>query len=454
MMKPTGIATKLKYIGGILSFIVIVIININVYMNDKTKKDSLVINIAGKQRMLSQKMSKEIFYIKQKDSSDFRELNSAVDTFDENLNDLIDGSSAKGIYAPQNDEIKNKLLEVKDIWIPFKDKIEFMKSQIFQMKPYIQSLTQKNTYLLNLSDDVVKVMVKENMEGVYIDFSGRQRMLSQRMGLFMERYLRTDSEDDYLKYKNARDLYESTLLRFTKDENVKKLSGVKEKVEECYNYWIEYREFMDIVLKDADALNEALSYVYEKNVKLLNTMDNAVWLYTEYSESKTGLFDKIQYVALGLVLLILLYTFVISKEVMRHLDEFVRQAKALEEMDIDTLSQMHMEVSEESEDELKEATSHISNFVAKVNSAMNHSQDAISKAEAAVRELQFLADDVEDALAGLNIDEEEKNIFDRKVNATEDIAIESAENLLSVKKMLEKLQTNLNTLIEKSETNK
>ena len=453
MIKPSGIANKLKYIGGILSFIIIAVIVLNVIMNDKSKKDSLIINIAGKQRMLTQKMSKEIFYLKQKDSIDFRELNSAVDEFSENLKDLLEGNSVKGIYHPQDEKIETKLQKVQKIWFPFKEKIGTLKKLIQENKPDIESLTQKNTYLLNLSDEIVKVMVKNNMEGVYIDFSGRQRMLSQRMGLFMERYLRTDNEDDYLKFKNARDLYEKTLLRFINDESVKAIKQVNDKVIECHGYWQEYDAYIHKVLKRTNSINEAIAYIYEKNIELLNTMDRAVWLYTEYSEKKTAMFDKIQYFALIIVLVIILYTFLITKEVVTHLNDFVKQAKALEEADLSTLSKADMLVDEESEDELKVASTHISNFVQKVNSAMNHSQDAISKAEAAVKELQYLADDVESALDGLHVDEVEKSNFDKRVNATEDIAIESAENLLHVKKMLEKLQANLNSLVEKSEKN-
>jgi DNA repair ATPase RecN len=82
---------------------------------------------------------------------------------------------------------------------------------------------------------------------------------------------------------------------------------------------------------------------------------------------------------------------------------------------------------------------------------MNHSEDAIKQAESAILELQHLADNVEDTLKDLKIDEKEKDSFDKKVNATEDIAIESAENLMHVRKMLEKLKSNLNTMVENSE---
>ena len=111
-MKPTAISAKMKLAGGLLSFVIVFIIGLTVIMNQMSKKDSLIINIAGKERMLSQKMSKEIFFIIHRHENDFRELNTAVDLFENNLKDLLYGNSAKGIYAPQNEKIESKLEEV------------------------------------------------------------------------------------------------------------------------------------------------------------------------------------------------------------------------------------------------------------------------------------------------------------------------------------------------------
>lgn len=298
-------------------------------------------------------------------------------------------------------------------------------------------------------------MVNEKLEGVYIDFSGRQRMLSQRMGLFVERHLRTGNEEDYLRFINAKNLYAATINRFINDVKIQENKNVLKSVEECFEYWNKYEAYLSKLIKTENKINEIISYIYEKNVKLLNTMDAAVWLYTEHSEVKNTLFLNFQYIALIIVLIIILYTFLLTKEIVAHVNDFVKKAKALDSADLSTLSQTaEILAVDDSEDELKEASCHISNFVQKVNSAMSHSQDAITKAESAVKELQLLADDVEGALSDLDVDESDRNSFDRKVNATEDIAIESAENLLHVKRMLEKLQLNLNTLVEKSQSNK
>lgn len=81
---------------------------------------------------------------------------------------------------------------------------------------------------------------------------------------------------------------------------------------------------------------------------------------------------------------------------------------------------------------------------------MKESEDALKKAESAVSQLQQIALDVEDAIEEMGIDENEKRQFDKNVNATEDIAIQSAENLIHVNKMLQKLKKSLNQMVDHS----
>jgi len=411
----------------------------------------LIINIAGKQRMLTQKMSKEMFYIKYRQSTDFRELNSAVDLFENNLNDLYNGNSAKGIYLPQNTKIKSKLEEVNAIWKPFKDELIKVEKEVDLIKKDLEALVSRTTTLLKESDNIVQVMVKHNMSGSFIDFSGRQRMLSQRMSLFLERYLRTDNEEDYINFMKAKNLYNETINKFINDKEVKSIPEVYKTVNKTFKYWENHAKYMLHILEIENSINDSIEYIYEKNIKLLNTMDSAVWLYTEYSEEKNSLFIRFQYISLIIALVIILFAYVLSREIVNHINDFVKRTKTLESDDINSLNHRHIRVDAESEDELIEASNYISGFVKKVNIAMNHSEDAIKQAESAVLELQHLADNVEFALKDLKVDEKEKSSFDKKVNATEDIAIESAENLIHVRKMLEKLKFNLETMVENSQ---
>ncbi|WNY98392.1 type IV pili methyl-accepting chemotaxis transducer N-terminal domain-containing protein [Sulfurospirillum sp. 'SP'] len=450
-MKPTAISAKMRLAGGLLSFVIIFIISLTVMMNQMSKKDSYIINIAGKQRMLSQKMSKEVFFIVHRHTNDFRELNTAVNLFENSLKDLLYGNDAKGIYAPQNERIKSKLEEVMSLWLPFREEIEALKSGIEAVRPDMEVLTPRIEKLLVLSDNVVQRMVAANLSNVHIDLSGRQRMLSQRMGLYVNRYLRTSNAQDLLVFADAKALYNKTIKSFLDDPAVKSSPEVYAIVKETNAYWEEYILYLDHIMKEESEINKHLAFVYEKNVQLLNAMDEAVWLYTDHSEAKNDMFLKFQYIALLVGLIIIVYAFVMTKEIIEHLEGFVQKAKELAHGDISSFSAKPVTLSENSEDELKEASTHISLFVQKVNLAMKDSEDALKKAENAVSQLQQLALEVEDVIEDMGIDENEKKTFDRNVNATEDIAIQSAENLIHVNRMLQKLKKSLNSMVESNQ---
>jgi len=450
MIKPTTISTKMKLAGGLLSFVIIFIISLTVMMNQMSKKDSYIINIAGKQRMLSQKISKETFFIVHRHTNDFRELNTAVGLFESSLKDLLYGNDATGIYAPQNARIQAKLEEVMALWLPFRVEVEALKSGIEEVRPDMEVLTPRIEKLLVLSDTVVQRMVGANLSNIHIDLSGRQRMLSQRMGLYVNRYLRSANAQDLLVYADAKALYNKTIKSFLDDAAVKNAPEVYAIVKENNAYWEEYMLYLDHIIALESEINKHLAFVYEKNVQLLNAMDEAVWLYTDHSEAKNDMFLKFQYIALIIGLIIIVYAFVMTKEIIEHLEGFVQKAKELARGDISSFSGQNVTLSSHSEDELKEASTHISLFVQKVNLAMKDSEDALKKAENAVSQLQQLAEEVEDVIEDMGIDENEKKTFDKNVNATEDIAIQSAENLIHVNRMLQKLKKSLNAMVESS----
>ena len=446
MIKPSGINNKLKLVGGSLTFVVIATIMISLYMNIRSKKDALIINIAGKQRMLTQKISKEIFYDILKYSTDFRIVDSAMSTFENNLHDLINGNSAKGIYPPQNKKITEKLKQVQKMWVPFKLHVQELEKNLEKISPSLEVFTIKINKILSMSDNIVKTMVKNNMKGTYIDLSGRQRMLSQRMGLFLKRYLRTSNREDFIIYLNAKDLYNMTIINFLNDKKIKDNKVVYAACRATYDDWKNFQKYANKLISEQANINKLTQYIYKNNVIVLKNMDEAVWLFTDYSEQKNMFFVYIQFTLLSLGLIMILYSFLLTKEIINHVRDFIDKAKMLASVDIAQINSKNFKLAEANEDELKEASSHINSFVQKVNNALNHSQDAIDKAGRAVEELESLSDGASEALSSLEFNCKDKKGFDKKISATEDIAIESTENLLHVTKMLEKLKSNLNSI--------
>ena len=439
------ITSKIHFIGGMLSLIVISNIVLTIYLNKKQEGDSYIINIAGRQRMLSQKITKEIFYIKSSEVFDFQNLNEDIETFEKNLFILINGDKKLGVYKPPNSDIKNKLDMVLNLWKPFKKRIMELEKNIKGVKKDKEVMMNKFDNILKISDKVVKEMVKYKLPGRYIDLSGRQRMLSQRMGLYLVRYMDTFSQSYFYVYYEAMKMYDRTLLSFINNKMIKEKKELFKSVSKNYEYWKKFKLYIDNLLAKETKIDISMTYIHNNNVKLLKTMDEAVWLYTDYSREKTNFIKNFLYISGVLALFIIFFTYFTARALERHMENFVNRAKELSKIDPITQNTPLM-VDICSEEELREASSHINKFADRVKSAFEHSNEALKRAEFAAKELQNIADNIEVALGELGT--KDRKDFGKNIDDTEDIAIESAENLIQVSKMIQKLKRNLSEIID------
>jgi methyl-accepting chemotaxis protein len=86
------------------------------------KDDSNVINLAGRQRMLTQKMTKEaLLTINGVDKLD--ELKKTKELFDKTLKGLVDGDASLNLPKIDDGETKQQLLKIKSIWDTYQQDI-------------------------------------------------------------------------------------------------------------------------------------------------------------------------------------------------------------------------------------------------------------------------------------------------------------------------------------------
>lgn len=164
-MTNNTISKKIKTIGGILFFLMLSIIVTTIYLNAKNKKDALIINIAGKERMLTQKISKNIFYLYNSDSNDYSELDNATEEFIYNLNSLKDGNKLRGISKVPTDTIANQIVKVQILWNNFHTNVEKFKQLNLNptkdneklIKSIVNSIYNTNNNLLNEVDNLVSM---------------------------------------------------------------------------------------------------------------------------------------------------------------------------------------------------------------------------------------------------------------------------------------------------------
>ncbi|WP_281950728.1 type IV pili methyl-accepting chemotaxis transducer N-terminal domain-containing protein [Nitrosophilus kaiyonis] len=436
------ITSQIKFIGGALSLTIIAIVASVIYINQKSKNDSIVINIAGKERMLTQKISKEIFRLKTARIIELKELNDAQNLFEINLYSLLNGDKKRGIYPPPTLEIKEQLLRVEKLWLPFKEKIEIFKKIILKIENEKNFVFDNNDYLLNISDKVVKTMVKTNVKGYYIDKAGRQRMLSQRMMYFLLLYLNESDPRYYRIFYETLHLYDMTLKQFYNDKDLIEIKELKDILEKNYSFWNEYILHAKNLIEMQSKLNDTVDYIKEFNNILLNGMDQAVSMYTIYSERQRTLLENIEYILAMIAIVIIFYSFFLIINIQKHFEEFMKKSKSLISFDKD-----ESKICEHT-DELTIASKRLENFIQKVDRMIIDAQNAIKTSEYLTKELSDVSELLEKNAK--DIDKTQKKELEKYLDTSEDIAIQSLEDLEKSAKLLQKLHENLSNILEQT----
>ena len=325
-MKENTISRKIKFTGVLFMILMVSILATTIYLNEKNKKDALVINIAGKQRMLSQKISKNIFYLFYNNSQN-SELEEATKEFIFNLDSLKNGNSSMGILKVQNFEIKGQILKVQVLWTNF-------HTNINDFKENIQNRNSSNEIVL---ENIVKT-------------------------------------------------------------------------------------------------------IYDTNNILLNELDVLVSMYTKHTEEKTDYLRNIQYSFGILILLLLAYSFSQLKAMEANAKKFFEYSKKIVE---DQSNTPFVPLQINAEKEIVDATDTINCFITKINKAMIYSSEAVEQSKNASIKLEEISDEFDIILNELKDSTE----ISKQLNKSEEIVIQTQEELLKSTQKLQVLKKELDLLL-------
>ena len=321
------ISSKIKILGAGLIFTIVSLIILTIYLNQKNIKDSLIINIAGKERMLTQKISKNIFYLYNQRELNFNELDNAIEEFKYILNTLKYGDNLRGITPTPTDEIAQQISKIIVLWNSFNTNVQTFKELI--------------------------------------------------------------------------------ILRSTNNE--KKL-----KVQ--------------------------VNSIYTSNNNLLNEVDNLVTLYTHYSEHKTHTIKNFQYFGAFVLFLLIIYSILQLKIIEGHANDFLKYSKNIINMQVENKPIEYIKI--DAEKEIVEVSDTLNCFINKINSAMEYSEDAVSKSQLASEKLEEITDEFDKLLYEM----EDSQILSAQLSKSEDIAIQSSEDLLQTTRKLSNLKQQLDNL--------
>ena len=324
-MKKSNISTKIKVIGILFALLMTSIIATTIYLNNKNEKDAMIINIAGKQRMLTQNISKNIFYLYSNPKSSQNELDTSIEEFIYNLESLKGGNSLSKLKESPNIQIDRQMLQIEYLWSIFYQNIVKFKE-----------LIHNNT-------------------------------------------------------------------------NQKELQNI-------------------------------VNIIYETNPELLYEVDALVSLHTINSEQKIRFLKNSQYFFAILILFLIIYSFLELKTMEKNALRFLEESKKVMEQNFEEpLKPLKIEA----EGELVEASNIFNRFLNKINSAIIDSNSALEQSKNASYKLEEISNEFDEIINEI----QNKSEISKQLNRSEDIAIQTQEQLLHSSKRLNELKNELEKII-------
>ena len=324
-MKKSNISTKIKIIGILFALLMTSIIATTIYLNNKNEKDAMIINIAGKQRMLTQNISKNIFYLYSNPKSSQNELDTSIEEFIYNLESLKGGNSLGKLKESPNIQIDRQMLQIEYLWSIFYQNIVKFKE-----------LIHNNT-------------------------------------------------------------------------NQKELQNI-------------------------------VNIIYETNPELLYEVDALVSLHTINSEQKIRFLKNSQYFFAILILFLIIYSFLELKTMEKNALRFLEESKKVMEQNFE---EPLKPIKIEAEGELIEASNIFNRFLNKINSAIIDSNSALEQSKNASYKLEEISNEFDEIINEL----QNKSEISKQLNKSEDIAIQTQEQLLHSSKRLNELKNELEKII-------
>ena len=250
---------------------------------------STVINLSGKQRMLTQKMSKEALLVALdvNKAENLSNLKSTRDLFDKTLKGLRNGDDSLGLPPTKKPKILDALSEVDGLWAGFDPAISGIISSGEVVDSNIAMIAASNIPLLKNMNKTVKLYEAAAASGdmnealaAAINLAGRQRMLTQKMS--KEFFFIAKGHDvDANKASLAKtvNLFDTTLTGLIDGNDAMGLSPapteeIDAQLKKVQTMWGAFKGSLS-----ADPTPDSIQAVAAGNLPLLKEMNKAVGMF-------------------------------------------------------------------------------------------------------------------------------------------------------------------------------
>lgn len=221
------------------------------------------VDIAGKQRMYTQRMLKNYAMIGMGNS-----FGNPAEDLKKISSDFQDHLESLSSYT-KSDETKNSLSKVESLWTPLKQILSESPS-----KEKVEKLQLDLDALLKAADNATKLFAKESAmsSGETVNKAGRQRMLSQRMAsLYMLKVWEVEDPQFQTKLEDAMKLFKTSLAELEKSSlNTDEINTLLANVK---------RSFMFFEMMSKSKSKFVPTLIYKKSNDILVHMNSATQKY-------------------------------------------------------------------------------------------------------------------------------------------------------------------------------
>ena len=306
------IQSKLIVVLAIFFTLCVARVCISLYFLDKQKGDGVVINLSGKQRMLTQKMSKESLALSQGLGSK-ESLEKTMNMFDRTLKGLVSGDAELGIPATSNAGILGQINHVQGLWKKFNENLNTVIANSGETSEALSYIKSNNMQLLKEMNKAVVLLEKNEFDSKTINLAGKQRMLTQKM---VKEILDLVQGGEADAVQNTSNLFDKTLKGLISGNSELGLSAMTDgailaQLQNIQKLWDSFHVNVINVLELAPVTNNAIAYINGQNVELLKEMNKAVGMYEQQSAGKVAMLKWICIIIASITVITVILTWFI-----------------------------------------------------------------------------------------------------------------------------------------------
>lgn len=256
----------------------------------------VVINLSGKQRMLTQKMSKEVMLVALDidKAQNLKNLKATSALFDKTIKGLRNGDGDLKLPPTTSKKIIRQLDRVDKLWAEFYPVIQNITGNSAVSPADISAIAAQNLPLLKQMNKAVGAYEKEAAGGglkadpglaTTLNLSGKQRMLTQKMSKeFMLIALKHEVADNKLNLLETFTLFERTLVGLKVGDDTLGLpattdAAILEQLDKVSKLWDQAKPTFVSASQSSAIPNDDIVKIANLNLPLLKEMNAAVGMY-------------------------------------------------------------------------------------------------------------------------------------------------------------------------------